>query len=536
MSPEVTSQIDHAADLERKLRWSVEGAKPKAPGVLREFVSEVPAQYRQLGRPARLWQKAVFWREKAVALGGAALVIALVAGLAFVATRPATQPAGSQASEIAVATETASASATEYVTPSQTPYWWSTSDGSPSPMMSDTPGPRPWRPGVVCPSEYVPLSPTPTRRATPVPTATATATAPPTASATPAPSASADATTEVRTSSPAGDAGAAGPAWPAAAPLVYGAASPASWTWQRGGSAVFINAIVATPAGYLATIEVLVGGGDDEYDYEVLGHAMCTSPDLIHWYPPTNPKVFVNETGGYFYPDGPIPVKKGYGAGSRDWYDESANRTEWYSSDGIHWREGIPDDVRVSIPEAACPLAYEEECGPIVSTPRGELSMYVAGTGYQVSKDVGLTWKTAKMPKGTQDNPRQLVAVSGGLFAGRWDAYPPSPGGRGIVAMVEPIPVFLVSNDGISWRKVAAVDGAYLLARGSELLIEDGASLWRSTDGFKTWVELKGPSGESIDGYSMAMVGSKVVVFDSEFYDGYFYDGAARILWIGTPH
>jgi hypothetical protein len=531
MSPEATPKAAPAADLERRLRWSVEGAKPRAPGVLGELVREVPAQYRQLGRPARLWQKAVFGREKAVALGGAALVIALVAGLAFVATRPAGQQAGSQASEIALATATASASATEYATPGQTPDWWSTSDGSPSPTMRYAPPPRPSLSATACASVYVPPSATPTRRATPVPTATAAATAAPTESATSEPSDSAAATAEAPASSPTGDAGVAGPAWPAAAPLVYGAASPASWTWQRGWSAAFAGMIVATPAGYLATIEVRSGRSDADYDYRTLGYAMCTSPDLIHWYPPTNRKVFVNETGGYFYPDGPIPVNKGYGAGSHDWYNESVDRSEWYSSDGIHWREGIPDDVRVSIPEAACTEAIEGDCGAMVSTARGELSMYWDGTAYFVTKDVGLTWKTAKMPEGTKDRPRQLVAVSGGLFAGRWDIFPRSTS----VGMVVPIPVFMVSSDGISWRKVTAVDGAYLLARGSELFVEDGASLWRSSDGFKTWVELKGPSGESIDGYSMAMVGSKIVVFDGELYDGYFYQ-AVKIHWIGTPH
>jgi hypothetical protein len=302
-----------------------------------------------------------------------------------------------------------------------------------------------------------------------------------------------------------------------------------------------VGRIVATPAAFLGTLEIRKGGA---LDYDVLGYAMCTSPDLVHWYPPTNPKVFVNDTGGYFYPYEQIRVGTGYAARSNDPYVDdydSSGRyvdpgTRWYSSDGVHWQEGIPDGV--TAPEPPCYDDYgappPSQCVTAMSTRGWELAMYNLGGVLMVSRDAGATWQEAKLPANVDSGFQDVEALSGGLFAGvTYESGPPPPPGPGVIAMGNDYPVLLVSSDGVKWREVANMSGEHIVAYGSALLVDDGTSIWQSTDKCKTWVEVKDQWGQPIGGgvngggVEMDVVGKKIVLYDA--------DDSSTILWVGTP-
>jgi hypothetical protein len=65
------------------------------------------------------------------------------------------------------------------------------------------------------------------------------------------------------------------------------------------------------------------------------------------------------------------------------------------------------------------------------------------------------------------------------------------------------------------------------------LLVDDGTSIWQSTDKCKTWVEIKDQWGQPIGGgvygggVEMDVVGNKIVLYDA--------DDSSTILWVGTP-
>jgi hypothetical protein len=133
--------LDGAPDLERRLRWSIEGARPKAPVALRAFVPQVPSEYSPLSRSARLWRKVSARRGLAVAGVGAAVVVALVAGLALASIRGSGPAPKGEASQLAVASnsESPAVSPAPDMSPSGSA---SASSPSASPSGAGTPSPR----------------------------------------------------------------------------------------------------------------------------------------------------------------------------------------------------------------------------------------------------------------------------------------------------------------------------------------------------------------------------------------------------------
>ena len=470
------------------------------------------------------WQKVPANRRLPVAGGAAALVVLLVAGLALASVSAGGRPAPTQTAPGVATVASDSPIDTSYLADSESSF-------TAVPFASATYAPVPTG-STACQTQFKPPAatpvPTPTPAPTlaptiaPTPTVPPTATPTPTASATDEPSASPTdvtlrfpAVAQARLAAPAPRSGSvSGQPVSAAAPAM---------SWQPGGSASIYAGIISTPAGFLATLVMNPGYG------------LCTSTDLIHWYPPTNPNVFVNQGPEAFYPATQIPVKKGYAAESDNPYlafcnpDEGPcqpSTSEWYSADGIHWKEGIPAAVKETPGVPAC--VADESCVYVPGLALKDSDSEDGTTLY--SKNGGKSWKKAKLPQDVGE-VAQLQHLAGGLYVAiaSDDSMPdvgnPPPGV--VIGGMDAPNVLLTSKDGVTWTE-PTVSGDAILAVGDSLYLGDGDSTMVSTDGCKTWVEVTGPGGQKLPASGIVKVGNRILLVDA-------WDSYGQIYWIGTP-
>lgn len=309
--------------------------------------------------------------------------------------------------------------------------------------------------------------------------------------------------------------------------------------WKAGKVWIYGD-IVQTAKGFLAACAFT------EDAYFSSGEALCSSSDLINWTSPPDSTVFVNGAADDFLPEYSIPVNSGFAvAGSKT---NDPGDIEWYSADGIHWNEGIPDDQRLPNPPDPC-VAWSAISGDCAAADyllaSADSKTIVAVYSYgpdsdnyvwerlAVSTDGGATWQKPSLPKDLWQVYTAPQRMADGTWFAIFTVMPPAPP-PGAVYGGSPSAILVTSKDAIHWQVQADSSSIVFAASlGSSIYgsfgdyESGGGDIEVSTDGGKSWIPVTDAAGDEITGEYILSVGGKIVVCDGVNSD------PAAITWVG---
>jgi hypothetical protein len=297
-------------------------------------------------------------------------------------------------------------------------------------------------------------------------------------------------------------------------------------SWQEAGTISF-GGIIAVPNGYLASCDVESAGTV----------RLCSSRNLLTWQSPPDPAMYVNAGGRPFLPAGTVAVKSGYGA--RGGLGQAHPIPEWYSSDGVHWQEGIPADQIVG--PCMSDATRASGCAWVVfavSSPNSPIAFaYVSGSSARhvlVSNDGWSTWEDVTLPTDwtSLDWAQPPLALPDGSWVAAATApLPARPSGPAVIG--EPPPDDLITTrDGVNWQSMPGYQSpAYLAVLGTRIFVSTGGAQGRVTesqDGGQSWSVVRN-AADGLYPYYITTLDGHLLVFDG---DVTFSD---HLLWIGTP-
>jgi hypothetical protein len=264
---------------------------------------------------------------------------------------------------------------------------------------------------------------------------------------------------------------------------------------------------------------------------------VCSSHDLVHWSIPA-PAADLHVDGAGFWPGDNLQVKSGYAVRASD---DQGNEVEWYSADGVNWKPGIPDAQRVARPPDPCEAGAVSDCTGLDTETasadgRTVVAVYDAPVDANhyvfnrvaVSRDGGATWSKASLPAWAWQVMAPPVVDSSGHWVASFTVLP-APAPPGAVIGGTPATQLITSSDGIHWADDAHLsDASWAASAGSAIYVTTYAGLERSTDGGKTWQEVRDSSGGSIAGDWVQVVGDKILV-----YQGGMPTDPSTLIWVG---